>query len=197
MEVAQHEAAVFQRGGRPWPWPLAMSITSSSATTTMATPQATPPCVPLPACCARVLRESAREIDHVARWGGEEFLILLPATDGDEALSVCGRLRESVHGLSAQNVAGSDVGMSITLRVAVQQTDEPIEQALLQPAVPCTKASKRAATVRFWRDRKPWSPYNQSSFEERCKARSAYSAPSPGSEASFIATALTRMCPAG
>ncbi len=34
---------------------------------------------------ARVLRESARSIDHVIRWGGEEFLLLCPGTSSQQA----------------------------------------------------------------------------------------------------------------
>jgi diguanylate cyclase (GGDEF)-like protein len=42
------------------------------------------------------LREHLRTHDVVARFGGEEFIILLPATGSDEALHVAERLRESL-----------------------------------------------------------------------------------------------------
>lgn len=44
---------------------------------------------------ANVLTESCRETDVVSRWGGDEFLILLPNTDYNECLSVCERIRLS------------------------------------------------------------------------------------------------------
>jgi diguanylate cyclase (GGDEF)-like protein len=46
-----------------------------------------------------VLRECARETDVVARFGGDEFVIVLPETPAEGAMAVASRLRESlVHG---------------------------------------------------------------------------------------------------
>jgi len=42
---------------------------------------------------ASTLRENVRVQDEVARWGGEEFLILLPETDLTEAMEIAERLR--------------------------------------------------------------------------------------------------------
>lgn len=47
---------------------------------------------------ARALRQAVRQADTVARWGGEEFLVVLPETELDAALGVAERARE---GLSA------------------------------------------------------------------------------------------------
>lgn len=45
---------------------------------------------------AHALRGQLREVDLVARWGGEEFLVLLPDTDADGAERVAERLRTAV-----------------------------------------------------------------------------------------------------
>ncbi len=45
---------------------------------------------------ARLLRENLRQKDVVARWGGEEFIILLPDTDLESAAEIMERLRQSV-----------------------------------------------------------------------------------------------------
>jgi GGDEF domain-containing protein len=54
----------------------------------------------------------------VFRWGGDEFAILLPATDAVEAETVCGRLEEAV----AQHVLRPDGRpLSISLGCAVHR----------------------------------------------------------------------------
>lgn len=45
---------------------------------------------------ANALRSALRDEDVVARWGGEEFLVVLPDSDADNAKLVAGKLREAV-----------------------------------------------------------------------------------------------------
>lgn len=47
---------------------------------------------------ARILRESVREVDRVGRWGGEEFVILMPGTGLEEARQAAERMRLAVAG---------------------------------------------------------------------------------------------------
>jgi diguanylate cyclase (GGDEF)-like protein len=47
---------------------------------------------------ARILRETAREIDMVGRYGGEEFIALLPNSDEAEAAAFAERVRLAVEG---------------------------------------------------------------------------------------------------
>jgi len=61
---------------------------------------------------ARVLRESSREIDHPARYGGEELALVLPGTDLEGAYNFAERVRERIEALQLARLGG--VG---TLRV--------------------------------------------------------------------------------
>lgn len=45
---------------------------------------------------AQSLKGACRKIDSVGRYGGEEFLLVLPETGLDEALQICERLRRSI-----------------------------------------------------------------------------------------------------
>jgi len=48
---------------------------------------------------ARVLRESSREIDDPARYGGEELAVVLPGTDLDGAYNLAERVRAGIEAL--------------------------------------------------------------------------------------------------
>jgi len=58
---------------------------------------------------ARVLRETAREIDYPVRYGGEEMAVLLPETDVEGTLRFAERLRERIAELQIRrpNMAGA------------------------------------------------------------------------------------------
>ncbi len=43
-----------------------------------------------------LLRQKLRIIDIVARWGGEEFFVILPQTDGEGAMTTAEKLRQAV-----------------------------------------------------------------------------------------------------
>lgn len=45
---------------------------------------------------AQILQQSIREIDHAARFGGDEFMVLLPNTTPAEAVQVAGRIRAAL-----------------------------------------------------------------------------------------------------
>src|SRR5678815_3340986 len=47
---------------------------------------------------ARILRDEVREIDRVGRYGGEEFMLLLPGTVLDAAVTFAERVRKEVEG---------------------------------------------------------------------------------------------------
>ncbi|HTH13884.1 MAG TPA: GGDEF domain-containing protein, partial [Spirochaetia bacterium] len=77
---------------------------------------------------ATEFREALREVDPVARWGGEEFLILLPDTAGEGALVVGERLRQRVEAARFP-WRGRELRCTMTLGIAVHT---PVSRDLLE-----------------------------------------------------------------
>ncbi len=70
---------------------------------------------------ARCCVGSVREVDFLGRYGGEEFIILLPETDRDSAVMVAERLRKSITVNPFKTTAGD---VSITVSVGVSSKDD-------------------------------------------------------------------------
>jgi diguanylate cyclase (GGDEF)-like protein len=125
MEAAQREAAVFARGGRP----LALVIGDVDHFKHINDEHGHEVGDQALKAIAQSLREGVRTIDHVSRWGGEEFLVLLPGTEQEEARHVAERLRRLVQQIGTLP-EGLPVALSITLGVSVLAPGESIEHAL-------------------------------------------------------------------
>ncbi|HEY3681754.1 MAG TPA: GGDEF domain-containing protein [Streptosporangiaceae bacterium] len=65
---------------------------------------------------AGTLRTQVRESDLVGRFGGEEFVVLLPRTDAAEAMHIAERLRTRVASLS---LPGDDTAVRVTISIGV------------------------------------------------------------------------------
>lgn len=59
------------------------------------------------------LRACLRGIDSASRWGGEEFLLLLPRQDAQGALALAERLREQLRGSGLQPAFTVSIGVSL------------------------------------------------------------------------------------
>jgi two-component system, sensor histidine kinase LadS len=75
---------------------------------------------------ANLLRQESRAADILARWGGEEFLLLLPATGLDEALQLAERLRLSIAAI-ATDPARPELSLSASLGLADSQQEVHLE----------------------------------------------------------------------
>ncbi len=65
---------------------------------------------------ASLFKESIRKQDIVARWGGEEFLFLLPETDIHGGVIICDKIRSLISKLNLKH-KGSKVNFTITFGV--------------------------------------------------------------------------------
>jgi two-component system, sensor histidine kinase LadS len=78
---------------------------------------------------AQLLVQQCRTGDAVARWGGEEFLLLLPQTTLEEALLLAERLRQAIAAVSLQS--GLDqVTLSASFGVIGRDRQEHLEQLI-------------------------------------------------------------------
>jgi two-component system chemotaxis response regulator CheY len=84
---------------------------------------------------ADVLRKSKREYDYAGRWGGDEFLVILPGTSLAQAGLVAERIRSSIEGVRLE-LGGAAVQLQSSLGVACASPGpHPVElDALLQEA---------------------------------------------------------------
>jgi diguanylate cyclase (GGDEF)-like protein len=60
-----------------------------------------------------ILQKTVRSTDFSARWGGEEFMILLPETDINNALSVANNIRADVESINFGNIMDRNVTISV------------------------------------------------------------------------------------
>jgi two-component system cell cycle response regulator len=67
---------------------------------------------------AQTLASETRISDDAARWGGEEFLVLLPDSDGPAAWLVCERLRAAIAEIGVCDDDGEPIRVTASLGVA-------------------------------------------------------------------------------
>jgi len=87
---------------------------------------------------ADILRENIRDSDTVGRWGGEEFLIILPKAQEDEAVLVAEKLRKNIE------QTDFEINMKITASIGVSSTagKETLTNILSQADKALYKAKK-------------------------------------------------------
>ncbi|MDZ7804818.1 diguanylate cyclase [Thiohalophilus sp.] len=77
---------------------------------------------------AELTLDEVRDIDITARWGGEEFMILLPATDGDQAQVLAERIRKRI-----ARTAFAEAGyITISLGIAEIPAGESLQDMILR-----------------------------------------------------------------
>jgi len=75
------------------------------------------------AAVAREIASSVRQLDVVGRYGGEEFVVILPATSSEGALVVAERIRERVGSLALRSDKDQPVPVTISLGCSTHGED--------------------------------------------------------------------------
>jgi diguanylate cyclase (GGDEF)-like protein len=98
-----------------------------------------------------VLRENSREHEVVGRYGGEEFLVVMPNTPTDVALRVADRIRLLVEGTPFENADSQPTGhVTISGGVATAPEDGDDVDTLLRNADAALYKAKRAGRNRVF-----------------------------------------------
>ena len=73
--------------------------------------------------------EQIRQDDSLARWGGEEFLLLLPNTTLREAVQLCERLRQTIAGYNFSQLPQIAVSFGLTEFAPADSIDNLVKRA--------------------------------------------------------------------
>ncbi len=74
---------------------------------------------------ADILRETAREVDRLGRYGGEEFIAVLPESDSEAAVTFAERVRDMVERQKFEIGEEEPLQMTISAGVATHPDDAP------------------------------------------------------------------------
>lgn len=86
---------------------------------------------------ATILQESCRKEELIARWGGDEFLVVLPQTTKEEVELVCQRVYDT-----CQKTFVEDIPISIAMGTAVKETMDTTLSSVLNEAEDAMYKSK-------------------------------------------------------
>ncbi|MBV9606507.1 MAG: GGDEF domain-containing protein [Solirubrobacterales bacterium] len=76
---------------------------------------------------AHALDRALRAEDAMGRWGGEEFLVVLPGTDEEGAVRVAGRIRAALAADQPEEASAHGLSVTVTIGVAEWQQEEMSE----------------------------------------------------------------------
>jgi diguanylate cyclase (GGDEF)-like protein len=96
---------------------------------------------------ARVLRESSRDADSPARYGGEEMALILPHTDLEGSHAIAERVRTAIEGLHVPRLDRQGV-LRITASLGVASSLEGDKDGLISDADGALYAAKRSGKNR-------------------------------------------------
>lgn len=83
---------------------------------------------------AETIQKEARSGDILARWGGEEFLIFLPETRLQDAVTIAERVRNKVSSLQVTSAKGEKLAISASFGVASNRNDHVVLDELIASA---------------------------------------------------------------
>ncbi len=89
-----------------------------------------------------ILRQSVRQGDVLARWGGEEFIVFLPDTDQAEAMMLAERLRAAIAAMRVPHETGASA-VTASFGVAQRTPAHLTLDALIAAADECLYQSKQ------------------------------------------------------
>lgn len=99
-------------------------------------------------CVATTMNGQLRQVDHLARFGGEEFAFILPETLGPGAVEIAERLRHAVVAQSILVAPQVAINMTVSIGVAAFPQDGETADALLAAADAALYQAKKAGRNR-------------------------------------------------
>ncbi len=78
---------------------------------------------------ARIAKDTLRQTDHFARWGGEEFIALLVNVDREKAYKLAERIRKNIRKMSFNNVGSVTVSIGCSLVKENDRIEDVIKRA--------------------------------------------------------------------
>jgi diguanylate cyclase (GGDEF)-like protein len=99
------------------------------------------------AAVARILVQSIRSIDFAARYGGDEFIIILVETSADQALKTAERIRSQVENMR-YSFRDSTISVTVSIGIVQCQSDDMTATAVFARADSALYEAKRAGRNR-------------------------------------------------
>jgi len=93
---------------------------------------------------AQTIKTNKRLVDHVARYGGDEFVVLLPDTGNAGALGMINNLRDKIRNADFRSETGEKIDVTISVGIATYPTNAPDKKTLLVRADKAMYAVKQS-----------------------------------------------------
>lgn len=97
---------------------------------------------------AHLMRERVRQTDMVARFGGEEFVVVLDGADRDQAVTVAEEIRSLLASRTIAAEDGAPLRLSVSAGCAALDDAEPTSESLLRTADVALSMAKRGGRDR-------------------------------------------------
>lgn len=77
---------------------------------------------------AKIIKENSRKTDIVGRWGGEEFLIIIPHTDKNDLLTIAENLRSKIGNYKFKTIGN----LTVSIGASIYEYNESTEKTIIR-----------------------------------------------------------------